>query len=91
MRNSAYVVPPMYIVAACKRKNIQKERHRNPRKPQLFPQKVAQQRETSYLCSRSSKSAAIAQLVEHDLAKVGVASSSLVCRSSYKVARMVEW
>ena len=26
-------------------------------------------------------SAAIAQLVEHDLAKVGVASSSLVCRS----------
>ena len=26
--------------------------------------------------------AAIAQLVEHDLAKVGVASSSLVCRSS---------
>ena len=25
--------------------------------------------------------AAIAQLVEHDLAKVGVASSSLVCRS----------
>ena len=27
--------------------------------------------------------AAIAQLVEHDLAKVGVASSSLVCRSFY--------
>ena len=26
--------------------------------------------------------AAIAQLVEHDLAKVGVASSSLVCRSN---------
>ena len=26
--------------------------------------------------------AAIAQLVEHDLAKVGVASSSLVCRST---------
>ena len=26
--------------------------------------------------------AAIAQLVEHDLAKVGVASSSLVCRSA---------
>ena len=32
--------------------------------------------------------AEIAQLVEHDLAKVGVASSSLVFRS--KVARMVE-
>ena len=28
-----------------------------------------------------SHNAAIAQLVEHDLAKVGVASSSLVCRS----------
>ncbi len=27
------------------------------------------------------KNAAIAQLVEHNLAKVGVASSSLVCRS----------
>ena len=29
-----------------------------------------------------SHNAAIAQLVEHDLAKVGVASSSLVCRSN---------
>ena len=28
--------------------------------------------------------AGIAQLVEHDLAKVGVASSSLVSRSNYK-------
>ena len=35
-----------------------------------------------YLCTAFTKaSAAIAQLVEHDLAKVGVASSSLVCRS----------
>ena len=40
----------------------------------------------SFLC-RGAKAksaffnAAIAQLVEHDLAKVGVASSSLVCRS----------
>ena len=45
-----------------------------------------------YLCTRnqelhtiidflSIRNAAIAQLVEHDLAKVGVASSSLVCRS----------
>jgi hypothetical protein len=33
--------------------------------------------------------ARIAQLVEHDLAKVGVASSSLVSRS-FKEARMVE-
>ena len=31
--------------------------------------------------------AAIAQLVEHDLAKVGVASSSLVCRSSFITSR----
>lgn len=29
----------------------------------------------------AEQNAAIAQLVEHDLAKVGVASSSLVCRS----------
>ena len=43
-----------------------------------------------YLCSHNNKPAPaeIAQLVEHDLAKVGVASSSLVFRS--KVARMVE-
>ena len=34
--------------------------------------------------------AEIAQLVEHDLAKVGVASSSLVFRSFFKDARMVE-
>ena len=33
------------------------------------------------IATRSFKSAVIAQLVEHDLAKVGVASSSLVCRS----------
>ena len=43
----------------------------------------------TYLCSHNNKPAEIAaQLVEHDLAKVGVASSSLVFRS--KVARMVE-
>ena len=48
--------------------------------------------ETPYICNRlSQRHAAIAQLVEHDLAKVGVASSSLVCRSCYQVARMVEW
>ena len=42
-----------------------------------------------YLCNQYvGKPAKIAQLVEHDLAKVGVASSSLVFRS--KVARMVE-
>ena len=40
-----------------------------------------------YLCTVKQQ-AEIAQLVEHDLAKVGVASSSLVFRS--KGARMVE-
>src|SRR5690606_32368348 len=33
-------------------------------------------------------SAGIAQLVEHDLAKVGVASSSLVSRSSFQEPRL---
>ena len=33
---------------------------------------------------RSDNSAGIAQLVEHDLAKVGVASPSLVSRSGFK-------
>ena len=33
-------------------------------------------------CTFKKVFAAIAQLVEHDLAKVGVASSSLVCRST---------
>ena len=47
----------------------------------------------SYTC-RTKKIAEIAQLVEHDLAKVGVASSSLVFRSFflrfYKRAQMAE-
>ena len=34
--------------------------------------------------------AAIAQLVEHDLAKVGVASSSLVCRSFFIIVILIE-
>ena len=42
---------------------------------------------TPYICTRQ-KYAEIAQLVEHNLAKVRVASSSLVFRS--KAARMVE-
>ena len=39
---------------------------------------------TSYLCNRKSEAttAKIAQLVEHDLAKVGVAGSSPVFRST---------
>ena len=45
-----------------------------------------------WLIFASFLNAAIAQLVEHDLAKVGVASSSLVCRSftDIHVAAMVE-
>ena len=41
---------------------------------------------TSYLCNRKSETttAKIAQLVEHDLAKVGVAGSSPVFRSKQK-------
>ncbi len=34
-----------------------------------------------YLCTHNSRNAEIAQLVEHDLAKVGVAGSSPVFRS----------
>ena len=34
--------------------------------------------------------AGIAQLVEHDLAKVGVASSSLVSRSKFTIPRLCE-
>ena len=40
--------------------------------------------ESPPLHKENSYFAAIAQLVEHNLAKVGVASSSLVCRSSFK-------
>ena len=49
----------------------------------IFPYQIfGSNQESPYLCNRLSQSiAAIAQLVEHDLAKVGVASSSLVCRS----------
>ena len=36
-----------------------------------------------YLCTRKKEIAEIAQLVEHNLAKVGVASSSLVFRSFF--------
>ena len=43
---------------------------------------------TVYLCTRSPN-AEIAQLVEHNLAKVRVASSSLVFRSLS--SRMLEW
>ena len=46
------------------------------------------------LLPRQKRQAEIAQLVEHDLAKVGVASSSLVFRSelvSQPQALVVEW
>ena len=38
-----------------------------------------------------NKIAKVAQLAEHDLAKVGVAGSSPVFRSNKYSARMVEW
>ena len=41
--------------------------------------------ENPYLCNRKRKPAEIAQLVEHNLAKVRVASSSLVFRSFYEM------
>ena len=41
--------------------------------------------ENPYLCNRKRKNAEIAQLVEHNLAKVRVASSSLVFRSFYEM------
>ena len=41
---------------------------------------------TLYICTRNAE---IAQLVEHNLAKVRVASSSLVFRSFFE--RMLEW
>ena len=45
----------------------------------------------AYLCTALKQNAEIAQLVEHNLAKVRVASSSLVFRSLFlKDARMVE-
>ena len=57
----------------------------------FFSQKFWRFKKKCYLCTRfkelsktsTKDNAAIAQLVEHNLAKVGVASSSLVCRSMF--------
>ena len=46
-------------------------------------QNVCKFTENPYLCNRKQKNAEIAQLVEHNLAKVRVASSSLVFRSCF--------
>ena len=43
----------------------------------------------AYLCTALKQNAEIAQLVEHNLAKVRVASASLVVRSFFE--RMLEW
>ena len=48
-------------------------------------QNVCRFTENPYLCNRKRKNAEIAQLVEHNLAKVRVASSSLVFRSFYEM------
>ena len=58
----------------------------------FFPAKILQYKKKAVILHPLSRekasglthNAAIAQLVEHDLAKVGVASSSLVCRSRRK-------
>ena len=44
-----------------------------------------------YLHSHYGNNAKVAQLVEHDLAKVGVASSSLVFRSACLDLLLVAW
>ena len=46
--------------------------------------------EIKYKPDLNVRQARVAQLVEHNLAKVGVASSNLVSRSNKKSARMVE-
>ena len=49
-------------------------------------QKICRVKNNAYLCSPIWKQyAEIAQLVEHNLAKVGVASSSLVFRSKEEI------
>ena len=58
-------------------------------------QNVCRITENPYLCNRKRKNAEIAQLVEHNLAKVRVASSSLVFRSFFdlmiaQVAELVD-
>ena len=58
--------------------------------------KICRFKKKAYLCNAFGKddmiNAEIAQLVEHDLAKVGVASSSLVFRSSSeRNAQVAEW
>ena len=47
----------------------------------FFEEKIWRFQFYSYLCNPKRKNAEVAQLVEHNLAKVGVASSSLVFRS----------
>ena len=44
-----------------------------------------------HLRASAKHNAEIAQLVEHNLAKVGVASSSLVFRSNIYKAQVAEW
>ena len=52
----------------------------------------AKNQKNNLIFAAAKSNAKIAQLVEHDLAKVGVAGSSPVFRSKVcKDARMVEW
>ena len=52
----------------------------------IFQKKVCKIENYAYLCIRNAE---IAQLVEHDLAKVGVASSSLVFRSTRMTRKVI--
>ena len=59
----------------------------------FFTEKFAGIKNLFYLCTRKSETTAtakIAQLVEHDLAKVGVAGSSPVFRSLVRMAELVD-
>ena len=59
----------------------------------FFAEKFAGIKNLFYLCTRKSETTAtakIAQLVEHDLAKVGVAGSSPVFRSLVRMAELVD-
>ncbi len=64
----------------------------------FFAETFGRFEQITYLCIRFQGrpincNAEIAQLVEHNLAKVGVASSSLVFRSCFEkqVAQVAEW
>ena len=74
----------------CRAMGHEEKQRKMPHDGIFFCKKFCQVTKKSYLCTRNSKDAEIAQLVEHNLAKVGVASSSLVFRSLTSVERARE-